>query len=130
MKRKFSRGMKVRVIKTTLDDIAIKHATHHAMKTGSKRMPSVEIHHEEDPHHDTDHDKYHMSVRERDHQGSPTGRGYDKTFSHREFLRHTLNLHRDHEKMQPFPHEAALHTRPNGWVDLHVANPKPKKSKK
>lgn len=121
-KEKFSKGHKVRVIKTDLHAIEIEHAKHVAGKTGAKRIPYVEI------RHDADEDKYHITTRGRagnngfDHQGHS-----DDEMDQGEFTQHVVNLHRDHPKMQPFPKEARLKTHKNGFVDIHIAHPDYKK---
>jgi hypothetical protein len=126
-KEKFSKGYKVRVVKTDLNTIEIEHGKHLAAQSGSKRLPYVEI------HHDSDEDKYHVTVWGRGKDGSPLSHAHDhpdhdeQTMDQGEFTQHVVKLHKNHPKLQPFPKEARIKTHPNGWVDLHVAHPEYKK---
>lgn len=116
-KSDFTKGHKVHVIKTDLDSIETKHAKHVAAKTDAKRLPYCEI------HHDPDTNSYHVSTRNRESNGTVAGHGEDTVHTEKTFLHHVLHLHRDHPKMQPFPTEASIKTKPNGHVDLHVSHP-------
>lgn len=118
-KEKFSKGMRVRVIKTDLPSLEIEHAKHEAGKTGAKRLPFTEI------HHNPDNEEFHVMTR--DHPKDPRSNERPPVkhtvMKEPEFLEHALNISKSHPKMHPFPKEARMIVNKHGHVDFHIAHP-------
>lgn len=112
-KAKFSKGMKVRVVKTHLDDLELEHAKYAAAANGEKALPYTEI------HHDAGNDRYHISTRGR----GKSIRNADHTLPERAFLHHALRLLKGNPKLHPAPKEASINTDTKRKVTIHLGHP-------
>jgi hypothetical protein len=115
--------MKYRVIKTDLGSIETLHAKHVAKQHDLKRLPYVEI------HHDEENNKFHITTRGRvGRHGSPAPHSVDhpvhdqQSMQGHEFVKHVVKLHQDHPKMHPPPRSVKMTVKHNGHVDLKLGS--------